>query len=282
VLVADLVAPTAVAVDDAAIYYNERGGQPGEGVLWRLAKARGATPEPLATGEDFPRALALAGDALFYVVGSSGSEAVVRLELRPTTVRTVFATASSPLSDLKLDATHAFWIDGSSLRRKPLTGGVEELVASASTTMHRIDVNDPLEAYFTHGDALYRVPKIGGGATSLYQNNALTLIVSSTQHVGVSEELLAQVIAVPKTGGVGTPLAMTQAHVQGLAVDAAAGEVFWTSCPLPNAVMHGPIDGSSAPVALQQASGCAVGIALDPDNVYWTDRDEGALWRTPR
>jgi hypothetical protein len=279
VLHQDLDMPTDVVVDDDAIYYVERGLQAGEGRIWQLDK-RGGAPQELLANEDFPHELTLAASGLIFAAGVSGANDIVKLELLPTPLRSIHASAQGSVQDIAVDATHVYW-SGAGLQRAPLAGGAVEPLASSGII--GIDAGDASDVYYSNGSELRHVPKSGGTPVTIHSGDAPTRLLGDGNRLVFTETFaLGGVYVVPKQGGATVTVGSAQFTPRGIALDALSGEVFWTNCASPRAVMRGDIDGVDEATELQQAVGCPIGIAIDADHVYWTDSDDGKLWRTPR
>lgn len=171
---AEIVAPIefqtearAIAVNDTYVYWAEGSNS---GLSVRRATKTGGTPEELGTSEDEVRALIASPTRVFFTRGAAGTASEIVSVGEPGETPVVHGTTEWPYDALAVDATHVYWADtqnggGGFLRRSPLAGGTEELIASTDTAYVPVTHGDSVYFYESLGHDLYRV-KTDGTSTA--------------------------------------------------------------------------------------------------------------------
>ena len=153
---------------------------------------------------------------------------------------------------------------------------------------------DATSVYWTDpgAAAIMKVPLGGGAPTTLASGPASSGIAVDATSVYWTTNLYrnASVMRVPLGGGAPITLATGQNSPPGVAVDATS--VYWTNCstllnprahrPRLDSVMKLPLGGGTipTPLASYQVTPCAIAIAVDATNVYWTG-SSGTVMKVP-
>jgi hypothetical protein len=250
------------------------GGQCSDGVCEPALVATGPTPGRLAVQGDYLYWTAVGGDA--------GAGAVMRAP-KAGGAATAIVPGQEAAFGIALDAGHVYWTskyDGGTLRRAGLGGAGAETLSAAEAA-------SPLVVSSTHvfgmNPGVWRVPVAGGTLTP--QANGATQGFEALTASHVYWTTSSTLYRFPVAGGASEPVASNQSNAYGIAVDATA--LVWSNLTnYGNNIMIAAPDGSS-PVPLASERPGPQTVALDADNVYWTENgivggDPSAVVTVPR
>ncbi|WP_437731215.1 hypothetical protein [Sorangium sp. So ce1335] len=210
----------------------------------------------LATGQQDPLYIAVAGGDVFWTNGDEG--AVMQWSHESDEVSVIASDQVDP-AGIKADATHVFWV--SQGRRDPYTGAVMRwrrgsdeapvALAAAQSAPFGVALDDEF-VYWTNRE--------GGGAVVRARKDS----DGNGPFVNIWR-------------GAGSP--------HGVAVDDT--HVYWTVLPLngdTGSVMAAPKDstGDARPTKIADMQGNVREIALDANHVYWTTGSTGNVMRAPK
>jgi hypothetical protein len=169
---------------------------------------------------------------------------------------------------------------GAGLFAIPLGGGPATMLSPDAWAM-QIAVDDTR----VYGSlTLWSVPLGGGSRTPLQQggqpveSNAIALYGDSV-YVAAGPLGVSGVVTLPKTGGMPTVLVEHRAHPGAIAVDATG--IYWSEYPYLSqggGIFRAALDGSG--VTQLASDERASGIAIDADNLYWSN--DGAILTVPK
>jgi hypothetical protein len=248
--------------------------------------------EILATFEEAMWALAQDEDYLYASVAaySSPLNGTITRVAKADGVTLDLATDVMWAHDLEVDATHVYWMSYDfdlgmgNIARVPKGGGeIEPLVEPRD-----MDLSFTLDAthlYFASDHDIMRMPKDGATApTSLGGDAWVTELVTGGGYLYWTDGIDGRVYRLPTTGGERTAPVQRRPSLTGLALD---GErLAWSQLSTaegedePNGTI-GVTTLGAEPIELELAGGLVepYDVALAGDDVYFSDRDLGAVWR---
>ena len=265
----------------------------------------------LATGSQ--TAIAVNATAVFWET-SSGIQRVASSGGPTTTIASDAATCSSSTSFAVDDENLYYWTNnisqtgGAGLVKHSLTDGSTTVLFTAATAngpcpLVAVDATHVYVASIAQSGSqttvsVRQIPIAGGAPTTLgtFQSSGGTLsgmAVSARDVIfgGFSDSGPASLRLVPIAGGPVSALSVGNAYFNFFTADAANAYVVGSGCPcsgnsnggayvgLPmGTVTRIPLDGHPATV-LAAFSGIVEGVAVDPQNVYWTT--DTTLWKVP-
>ncbi|MDB4955590.1 MAG: putative secreted protein [Myxococcales bacterium] len=247
IIATDQADPHWIAVDDYNIYWTNETSQHGQ--VMQLSKV-GGTPVALASDLPDPEELAVDGTGVYFEsLGASGVQGSVMSEIGG--VVTTLAPSLTFPRHLALDAVSVYWTTDNGLVQKVARGG---------GAVQTLATNEDYTSLVTDGTKLFYIAYVGGASsTTLY--------------------------GLPVNGGTQVPLA-SGVHLNGLAI--AGSTLFWKDCsslPPPRTcqIFAMPTSGGTpAVISTEPGNGDYQSVlAVDAQNVYWTDWQLGTVWRAP-
>jgi hypothetical protein len=150
--------PAGLAIDATHVYWVNLSG-----VVSRVPKLGGAV-EVLAMGEAQPRLVAVDDANVYWTIDGRPDPPGVRRMPKAGGTPELFAAAESP-GGIALDASYAYWADGTgTISRRAKGGGPVQVLAAGEQGAHRIAL-DATRVYFTADEHIGSVPKVGGPVT---------------------------------------------------------------------------------------------------------------------
>ena len=114
----------------------------------------------------------------------------------------------------------------SQIKRVPLTGGPEVVIANSPAPMARDLVTDGTRLFWVDSGGIRSVPLGGGPVTTLRgEGSFITHIRIDSSYIYFSEEFL--ILRMPKSGGLERVVISTSGIVTALYVDGSIGQLFW-------------------------------------------------------
>jgi hypothetical protein len=311
-LACGLSRPWGIAVDGTNVYFTD--------VTFSSLLAvpiAGGTPTLLAsTGQSsFYGAVAANAAGVFWTDG----ETVNSLGPLGAGAPTTLFTGGQAIYGIALGATNLYFTDADAylVMEAPIAGGPVKAfsscplpwaIATDSNNVYFIDSQVGAVLKEPQTDTSSMATELWGGPGFVVQTPS-AIAVDSTS-VYWTNQVLGTVMRMPKSGGAVTPIASGQAGPWGIAVDAT--HVYWTntgssdSCPdngncpsgfsclvgkcVPDSgappcpdctVMRAPVAGG-APMVFAAGQNLPVNIALDDENVYWTNAGNGTVMKAPK
>jgi hypothetical protein len=179
--------------------------------------------------------------------------------------------SSQGATGVAVDSTNVYWTDGNAyaVMSMPLAGGTPITLASTGSNVPTNIAVDATNVYWVDmGGNVGKVPVAGGMATTLGTSvNAFDLAIDAT-NVYWTDDSGGRVLKVPIAGGSVTTLASGQSSPYGIAVNSTT--VFWVN-GVSAQVMSVPVAGGTASTLASRSSYFPEDIALDSQNVYWTE-----------
>ncbi len=275
--------PFAIALAGSDVYIASAGTNN------HLAKVsqQGGTLEVLASGQKFPRDVAVVGDTVLWTnkgVGANGGE-VNRYEIMSDTVSGVQSSLLSGVWAIAAQGDYVYWSNQAahtvSRSDISLNQTIEILATVPGGTPWDIAVNGT-HVYWTDydGSDLRRVP-IGGGTQdqivkSLSQPTGIAI---DSTYVYWAEEGAGRIARAKLAGGTVEVIATGQNTPAFVAVDGV--HVYWTNYVADGTVMRAPIDGGAA-VTLAAKQDKPYAVALKGGYVYWSNFDGGQVMRVAK
>jgi hypothetical protein len=177
--------PLGVAVQDDVVYFAAGGFARAKNAIFRVSALGGAV-ETLATLDLQPSGELTVDREHVYFTSEAGNSV---LRVAKAGGPTSLVTQAQAPTQLTLDQTHVYFVSfarhepGGSVHRVAKSGGPPEILASGHIGLDSVVV-DERDVYFRSNSGLWRVPKIGGPAQSLWARtptqNALRLAADAT------------------------------------------------------------------------------------------------------
>jgi len=177
--------PLGVAVSDDVVYFTAGGFARAKNAIFRVS-ALGGPVETLALLDVLPTGDLAVDQEHVYFTSEQGN-AVLRIA-KAGGPAAIVTQAQAP-TQLALDQTHVYFVSfarhepGGSVQRVAKAGGAAEILASGHIGLDAVVV-DERDVYFRSNSGLWRVPKLGGPAQSLWTRtptqNALRLVADAT------------------------------------------------------------------------------------------------------
>jgi hypothetical protein len=186
---------------------------------------------------------------------------------------------------IALDAKSVYFATTDRVMSVPIDGGAPTMIASGQTTVVGLTVDATL-VYWTvnggSGGSVMSAPLVGGMQPA-------TVAVGMRHPGGVAVDamnaywpIFSGILKAPIGGGTPGTIASS---TDGTAIVVNGGSVYWTAWAAGTATLASvPMDGDGgAPVILASETSTAapLGLAVDPDHVYWTDAANGTVMRVP-
>jgi hypothetical protein len=262
--------PNAIAVGGGNVFWDEYLTTADAGVVAAVVACAttGCAGTPTTFGPGFANALATDDQSVYWTETdrSSGIEQILGCALAgcgdlPSTVGTIWSGILSPR--LAMDNTNVYFFTGSGLCTCPKTG--------------------------CHNEPTVLLPFAAVPAAS----TNLAVDANNVYWVTTQPDGVGAVFACPKTGCSNGPKTLASGLNTPSAVATDGENVYWTEGPNVAACGWGP--GNTARIARCSVSGCdnqpttlaaqlaqPAGLALDSQNVYWTDMGTGQVWQMPK
>jgi hypothetical protein len=263
--------PAWLCFDGAWLYWANTGA----GEVLRLP-LDGGMADALASGQDQPTALALGEAELFW--NNLGSRAIIRVSLDGGAPTAVLEDAGRPLN--MVVAGGALFFGGDGLVTLPLDGGpVGEAGLPGSVQYVAADATHLL--WSLYGGEIRRVPLAGGPEELVAPGpNDLTSLIVGPTHIYLAT-FGGKIGRVPLDGGPVELLSTSERFARGLALDGdvlywAAGPE-----GAADGLIRRLRPGGS-PETFAAGQGKPDSIVVAGDGVYWIDAQAGTVLRAPR
>jgi len=266
--------PVGLAVRDSTVYFSDPSRA--DGTVLEVP-VEGGSPTVISADNNFPNALAVEADTLYWVDSVPGRSAV--MGLLPGSATSTLATSQFFAGYIAVDSRGIYVsdYDGQSadhtgnILSVPLGGGTPTMLAANQKGPLSLVVNDTGLYWVNYeGGSIMQLTFDGGTPVALAtgQNSPARLAVDAV-NVYWTNGGDGTVVKLPRSGGAPTVLARGQKTPLGVAVDEQA--VYWTNSG-DGTVMKTSIDGGSI-TRLASTSTSATSIAVDATSVYWLAAD---------
>jgi hypothetical protein len=237
--------PNAIAVVGCDLYVAGLSGR-----IVKMAISGGAVSSlvaPAGSGVYFQNAFAIAGDEIFFSESGGGEGPPGPIASAPLTggKATVLAT-SNGYASVNADSSHVYWADQDKgqIESLPVRGGTPTILASGLAGPGGLALEDETLYFMDTSGDLLSLPASGGDVTTLYKGPGLP------------------------------PDTATEYWAPAIAVD--ADSVYFSECTglmgVSSSSLYRLPRSGGTPILL--ASSCAVGIAVDSTDVYWTSGED--------
>jgi hypothetical protein len=229
----------------------------------------------LATKQNNPAALAVAGGRVFWSVDTGSGGAIQRFD---GAIQSVVANQQESITGVAADTTRMYWteptivgwayVDGTKQAAQPADSGAVALAI------------DDANVYWTSPTSVAWIPKGGGslGLLATQQSSPAGITAGGGFVYWANQGMvgsIARAAAPPAPPAVET-LAQDPSGPLRIAVDARY--VYWTNARS-QLLFHA--NASTTPASGTVLASGANGVAADGQNVYWTDSKDGIVWRAP-
>jgi hypothetical protein len=275
--------PYAIAIDATDIYVVSAGSNN------HIARAplTGGSLDILASGQAFPRDLALVPDGVVWTnkgVGQDDGE-IVHLQVQQQILFGLQGNLTTGVWAIATSGDYAYWanqatgkISRSDISNNPM---LEVLATVPGGTPWDIAV-DGSHVYWTNYDSsdVRRVPVAGGTqqqiATGLSHPTGIAIDAS---YVYWAEETSGRIARVKLAGGQVEEIATGQSTPAHVAVDAS--HIYWTNYSVNGDVMRASLAGGDL-VKLATKQDKPYAIAVDGSHAYWSNFSGGQVMRVAK
>jgi hypothetical protein len=281
--------PIAIAVSAANVYFAVYATAPG-GYVGAVPQD-GGSAQPLVTGQNTPRHLAVDAQHIYWVdTGAGGS--VMMAALDGTNPVALASSVDDPWG-LAVDGTAVYWAvegsgDAGAIKTCPIMGCVQAATIASGLSRPAGVVTGGNDVYWTEaidGGAIDTCAKSGcAGAprtVAVAQNDPTSIAINGSNLVWVTDadgtvmtaSLAAAIFsptkligAEPSSGAFSTPVAADESNV------------YWTN-QNDQTIRSCAISGCGGVAKILATGQASAGIAVDATAVYWTDYMRGTVMR---
>ncbi|XYH93005.1 hypothetical protein ACMHYB_34760 [Sorangium sp. So ce1128] len=237
-------------------------------------------PVVLASGPTHPSSMAVDATHVYWTV----DDQVLKVPLEGGSPVVLASGLSAPFSHtqgIALDADYAYCIASyHAVWRVPKSGGPPVHIVSTVTSTANVAVDDDFVYMGEFGAEevdgfakIVKAPKTGGALTDVAETiDGVDVIAIDAAHVYWINGSRERVYKVSKAGG--SPVELFRAGERSFSgtyrISTSDTDVFWSS---KRGIMRGPKDGGAA--VLLHLAGQVADMALDSENVYWTQWGSG-------
>lgn len=270
---------SSVAINATHVYFASF-----DDVVGRVPKVGGAV-EPLAAkpSVNLPKRVAVTSTHFYWASSDLSNGAVVRCPISGCAGSPQVLSQPDEPTGLAVDATHVYWADhnGTTIARKPLSGGAIEPIANTAALPVSVAVAGP-HAFWVEDftGEVYRNQGPDGGSLYIGTNG------TSGRDIAVDEAFvywsagedygdLGRINRAPRTGG-GPSTLLVVAQGDPLTITIDATHVYWTAWQrltdggvVSAAVYRCEKTGCVTPTLVAADQDLPRGIAVDDTHVYW-------------
>lgn len=288
VLATDQDEPRAITVDNGYVYWLNHGIELFRtGAVMRVSK-RGGMPQVLAANQNIPEGIAVDATHVYWTNrGTDRGDGQIMRVAKSGGTPEALADGIAMASGLTADADFLYWNSWrGNVHRLGKKGGNAALLASVAMgdTMGIGLATDGTNVYFTSQmDAEARaVPRIGGTASMLaaageYGSWGMALDGDDLYWTCLRDGSLNHV---KTSGGVRDVMLTGWREQRGMTADSSGVYVanYGSRGPvLPGAILFAPRTGGSMKILGEETAGGHWGVAVDRNNVYYTNQTTGKI-----
>ncbi len=309
VLALDQPYPTEISAGGGYVYWTNSTTTGNVMMLSLATVLAGGTPTPtLVANEYLPRGIVVSpalGAAYWATYGDGfepGSGSITMAPLGSTTT-TVLASTQLGSSELAVDSTNLFWLNGGTgviqsndLSRMTLDGGAPTALTTLNDSAVGHVATDSVNVYWSTANSTILALPVNAAAsatpvTAANQSDPQGLVTDGTRLYWISGgnvesmPLLGADLDAGPDGGTVTTLASAGSQATGyLAVDGAY--VYWTDQGALGTANEGTVKKVSVtggnPITIASGLTSPLGIAVDDQLVYWTSSSAGTVEAAPK
>jgi hypothetical protein len=282
---------TLIALDSANVYFTYSGTTGASDGLVAQVPIAGGAALVLASGQNFPWAIAVDATNVYWTNSGSGAVggAVMKVPIGGGSPPTTLASlpAAQPIG-IAVNSTAVYWADHAdgAIMKLPIGSSTPTTVATNMVDPAGIAI-DPTSIYWTNTNSgtVMTAPLAGGNAVTLATGQiSPTMITVDSRRVYWTNNAFTydgSVMSVPIGGGGAVTLASGRLRPLGIAVDST--NVYWVDLGTANVgvgyVMTTPLGGGS-PSVLASSPGVVSDVKVDSRNIYWSAGGSGgALYK---
>jgi hypothetical protein len=276
VLAKDLHAPSALAVDRAALFWVDEL----DGDLARIPKRGGVTMTVFAgTGAPFAPGASIAVDEtdIYWTSQVATASSLTRQDKNGGKPTVVASNTTAPIACVVLDETSAYWVQGPGIYKASKKGGAPQLLQGGQKGADCVAL-DSGHLYWSASGGEANKFADGAIVQSLKNGTQARLLVKNTEHpanVHVDDKNVYwqsadKVLKASKDTGAPEQLAQASGAVADIALDDTHVYVLTPDAVVRVSKDGGPVETVAAGLAMPTS------IAVDAANVYFTTRGTGS------
>ena len=236
----------------------------------------------LATGQNAPRGLVVAGDSVFWVSQGGrpvGEKGVFSVGAPGAPVK-AYTTGGTDILAMAADADAVYWLaprEGK-IYKKPRSGGEVQTLAETDGMTRGLIIDDT-DVFWSENEAIYRVPKAGGKTQTVSPAGLPDVLAVDDTFIYWYSSVAGVLNRAPKKGGKAAKVHADDQHtLHTFFIDGNDLFVTWGS---ENAmvIQRLPKSGGAA-VTVADKLQAGTDFAIDGTNVYWITEDD--IWKVPR
>jgi hypothetical protein len=247
----------------------------------------------LTAGQQTPGPIVIDSTSVYWINLASGGKpgAVMKMPKGGGTPITLTPSLVEPYA-LTADATRLYFSENDSGLQFSFQNLYLQDKAGGNAKRLQLNANDQVFGCSAQGGAVFWILQSNGGQVGLVETDSWTStsVMPIASNLGAVKTVAAstsdvfiggagELLQVTRVGAVKSVFATTVGAVKALVFDAPIQTLFWADTVSIHKRIVGSLDG---PVMLAGGQNGPTAIAVDANNVYWTNAGDGTVQRAPK